>query len=295
MTNNALIIDGKKIANDLKSCLKHKVDELVSSTGKRPCLAVCLIGDDAASQVYVRNKEKSAAEVGIESVSYKLPATTTQTELADLMKKLNEDDKVSGILMQLPLPKGLSSEPILLQINPMKDVDGLHPFNLGMIMAGHPNLVPCTPFGVMRALKAQGINLKGMKATVLGRSRLVGKPIAELLINESATVTVVHSKTRLNDMIESLKSSDLVVAAIGKPEFVKAEWLKEGAVVIDVGINRLESGKLVGDVEFEAALSKVKAITPVPGGVGPLTVSHLLLNTVKAFELQNLGHSSIEL
>ena len=293
--SSPIIIDGKKVSAQLKGCLKHKVDELVSSSGKRPCLAVCLVGDDAASEVYVRNKEKAAAEVGIDSVTHRLPASTSQEELADLIKKLNEDDAVNGILLQLPLPKGLDSEPILLHINPMKDVDGLHPFNLGMIVAGHPNLVPCTPFGVMRSLKAYGFDVKGMKATVLGRSRLVGKPIAELLINQSATVTVIHSKTRMNDMIDSLKSSDLIVTAIGKPQFVKSKWIKEGAIVIDVGINRLGTGQLVGDVDYEACLPKVKAITPVPGGVGPLTVSHLLLNTVKAFELQNFGDSSIEL
>ncbi len=292
---SALILDGKKVATDLKICLKSRVAKIKEETGLEPCLAVCLIGDNPASQVYVASKEKSATEIGIKSVTHRLPADIKQSELHDLIKKLNEDKSINGILVQLPLPKGLEAEPLLLQIDPMKDVDGLHPFNLGMIMAGHPNLIPCTPFGIMRILQHYKFDPKGLKTTVIGRSRLVGRPIAELLISRDATVTVVHSKTPHHELIELVKSSDLVIAAIGQPEFVKAEWLKPGVIAIDVGINRLESGKLVGDIEFEPALQIVKAITPVPGGIGPLTVAHLLINTVKAFELQTQGYSSIEL
>ncbi|MDX1921387.1 MAG: bifunctional methylenetetrahydrofolate dehydrogenase/methenyltetrahydrofolate cyclohydrolase FolD [Candidatus Caenarcaniphilales bacterium] len=294
-TKQAIILDGKRVANELRTCLKGKVAQLIKETGKKPCLAVCLVGDNPASQVYVRNKEKAANEAGIESISHNLPSNTTQAELTDLIRKLNEDENVHGILVQLPLPKGLDTETLLLQINPVKDVDGLHPFNLGMILAGHPNLIPCTPFGVMRLLKAYNISPAGKKVVVLGRSRLVGKPIAQLLLNADATVTTVHSKTPQAYLEQVVKESDIVVAAIGKANYVKADWLKEDAVIIDVGINRLESGKLVGDVDFEEAVKKAAAITPVPGGIGPLTVAHLLLNTVKAFEIKCFGFSSIEL
>lgn len=294
-SKQAVILDGKRVANELRSCLKNKVAQLYKETGKKPCLAVCLVGDNQASQVYVRNKEKAANDAGIESISHNLPANVSQQELFELIAKLNEDENVNGILVQLPLPKGFDTEALLLQINPVKDVDGLHPFNLGMILAGHPNLIPCTPFGIMRLLKAYNISPAGKKAVVLGRSRLVGKPIAELLINADATITTLHSKTPQAYLEKMLGEADIVVAAIGKPNFVKAEWLKEDATVIDVGINRLDSGKLVGDVDFEAAVQKVAAITPVPGGIGPLTVAHLLLNTVKAFEIKCFGFSSIEL
>jgi methylenetetrahydrofolate dehydrogenase (NADP+) / methenyltetrahydrofolate cyclohydrolase len=257
-------------------------------------LAVCLVGDDAASQVYVKNKEKAAGELGIKSVLKLLPSDTKQADLQKVLKGFNDDKSIHGVLLQLPLPKGLDPEPLLLGINPLKDVDGLHPYNLGMIMAGHPSLIPCTPYGIMRVLQAYQLNPSGLRAVVIGRSRLVGKPIAELLINANATVTIVHSKTPHEQLVQYVRESDLVVAAIGKPEFVKGEWLKEGAIVVDVGINRTEGGKLVGDVEFSEALKKVKAITPVPGGIGPLTVAHLLLNTVRAFEMQTLGYSSID-
>ncbi|MDJ0626250.1 MAG: bifunctional methylenetetrahydrofolate dehydrogenase/methenyltetrahydrofolate cyclohydrolase FolD [Candidatus Caenarcaniphilales bacterium] len=294
-TLETTILDGKKVAGELKGCLKNKIAQLTKETGKKPCLAVCLIGDDPASQVYVRHKEKACAEVGIESVTYRLPSDTKQAEINKLFKELNENVNVNGILLQLPLPKGLDSETLLLQINPVKDVDGLHPFNLGMILSGHPNLVPCTPFGIIRILQAYQIPLRGKKAVIIGRSRLVGKPIAELLLNEDASISIVHSKTPKDELIYQVKSSDIVIAAVGKPNFVQSEWLKEGAIVIDVGINRADDGKLIGDVDFEGALGKVKAITPVPGGIGPLTVAHLLLNTVKAFEIQCFGYSSIEL
>jgi methylenetetrahydrofolate dehydrogenase (NADP+) / methenyltetrahydrofolate cyclohydrolase len=295
MTEECIILDGKKVAGDLKSCLKNKVAQLKKETGKSPCLAVCLVGDNPASKVYVGSKQKAAAEVGIDSVMHTLPGNTKQKELQKLFEDLNKDPKINGILLQLPLPKGLEPEPLLLQIDPLKDVDGLHPFNLGMIMAGHPNLIPCTPFGVMRVLQAYNLNPAGLNALVIGRSRLVGKPIAELLLAHDATITVAHSKTSEDELTHLIGRSDLVVAAIGKAQYVKGEWLKEGAIVIDVGMNRLENGKLVGDVDFESAKLKASAITPVPGGVGPLTVAHLLLNTVKAFELQCFGHSSIEL
>lgn len=295
MTIETTILDGKKVAAELKACLKNKVSQLSEKAGKKPCLAVCLVGDDPASQVYVRHKEKACTDTGIESVTHRLPADVSQAEVNKLFNKLNEDKNINGILLQLPLPKGLDSDSLLLQINPVKDVDGLHPFNLGMILSGHPNIVPCTPFGIMRILKAYGISPKGKKAVVLGRSRLVGKPIAELLLNEHASISVVHSKTPGDELINQVKTSDIVVAAVGKPKFVKADWLKEGATVIDVGINRTDDGKLIGDVDYQEALGKAGAITPVPGGIGPLTVAHLLLNTVKAFEIQCFGYSSIEL
>ncbi|HEY9886427.1 MAG TPA: bifunctional methylenetetrahydrofolate dehydrogenase/methenyltetrahydrofolate cyclohydrolase FolD, partial [Vampirovibrionales bacterium] len=288
----AIILDGKKVANEFTTCLKTKVEHLVKeSGGKRPYLAVCLVGDDPASQVYVGHKERAAAQVGIDSKTYRLPADTKQEDLQKLILELNGDEQVNGILVQMPLPKGLDADPVLLQINPMKDVDGLHPFNLGMLVAGHQGLIPCTPFGIMRLLQSYRVELTGKKAVVIGRSRLVGKPIAQLLMNEHATVTVVHSRTPEEEIQKIIKESDIVVAALGKPNFVKAEWLKEGSVAIDVGINRGSDGKLIGDIEYEKALSKVKAITPVPGGVGPLTVAHLLINTVKAFEMQCFGYS----
>lgn len=289
------IIDGKQIAENLKNCLKQKVKSLIEQTKKTPCLAVCLVGDDIASKIYVASKEKAAADLGIKSIVHILPSSTKQSDLQNLLANLSKNPEVNGILLQLPLPEGLNTDAALLQIDPLKDVDGLHPFNLGMILTGQPSLIPCTPFGIIRALKSLQINLKGLRGIVLGRSRLVGKPIAELLLNEDITVTIAHSKTPKNELIQIIKQSDLVIAAIGKPQFVQADWLKEGAIVIDVGINRLENKKLVGDVDYQAALPKVKAITPVPGGIGPLTVSHLLLNTIKAFELQNFGYSSIEL
>ncbi len=290
-----IIIDGKQIAENLKHCLKKKITNLIQETKKTPCLAVCLVGGDPASKVYVASKEKAALELGIKSIMHTLPADIKQKDLQDLLASLSKDPEINGILLQLPLPKGLNTEAALLQIDPLKDVDGLHPFNLGMILTGEPTLIPCTPFGIMRALKSLQINLSGLKAVVIGRSRLVGKPIAELLLNEDITVTITHSKTPQAELIKIIQESDIVVAAIGKARFVQGEWLKEGAIVIDVGINRLENKKLVGDVDFETALPKVKAITPVPGGIGPLTVSHLLLNTVKAFEIQNFGYSSIGL
>ncbi len=297
MTKESLILDGKKVANDLKHCLKNKINQISQKVGKRPKLAVILVGDNNASKVYIAHKEKAAKELGIESDTHYLPANTKQEDLNNLIKILNEDENINGILLQLPLPATLSPDIAILQINPLKDIDGLHPFNLGLIMTGKPNLIPCTPFGIMRLLQAYHFNPKGLKATVIGRSRLVGKPIAELLINASATVTIMHSKSRLADLIESVKQADLVIAAIGQPAFVKADWIKENAILIDVGINRLENGKLIGDIDFEACVNegKAKAITPVPGGVGPLTVAHLMLNTVKAFEIQCFGYSSIEL
>ncbi len=297
MTQESLILNGKKVANDLKHCLKHKITQISEKAGKKPKLAVILVGDNNASKVYIAHKEKAAQELGISSITHCLPADTDQKDLNNLIKTLNEDETINGILLQLPLPANLSPDIAILQINPLKDVDGLHPFNLGLIMTGKPNLIPCTPFGIMRLLQAYNFNPKGLKTTVIGRSRLVGKPIAELLTNASATVTIMHSKSRLNDLIDTVKQSDLVIAAIGQPNFVKAEWIKDGAILIDVGINRLDDGKLVGDIDFENCLKegKAKAITPVPGGVGPLTVAHLMLNTVKAFEIQCFGYSSIEL
>jgi methylenetetrahydrofolate dehydrogenase (NADP+)/methenyltetrahydrofolate cyclohydrolase len=283
----SLIIDGKQLAGSLRACLKHKVNDIKDQTGKTPCLAVCLVGDDPASQVYVASKEKAAASVGINSLVKKLPASIKQSELQKVLADLSADSEVHGILLQLPLPEHLDPEPLLLQIDPLKDVDGLHPYNLGLILAGHPILTPCTPAGILTALQSTEIPLKGKRAVIIGRSRLVGKPIAELLLNQDMTVTIAHSKTPEPELIKIIGESDLVVAAIGKPGFVKAAWLKPDSIVIDVGINRMADKKLVGDIEFEIACERVRAITPVPGGIGPLTVAHLLVNTVKAFELQH--------
>ncbi|MDX1918185.1 MAG: bifunctional methylenetetrahydrofolate dehydrogenase/methenyltetrahydrofolate cyclohydrolase FolD [Candidatus Caenarcaniphilales bacterium] len=293
--SEAVILDGKAIAANLRNCLKHKVAKLIEDTGKAPSLAVILVGDHPPSQVYVNNKQKAAHEVGLKATLHHLPSSTSQNELEHTLKKLNEDPAVNAILLQLPLPKGLMADPLLLTINPLKDADGLHPFNLGLIMAGAPNLIPCTPYGIMQILKAYNLDPKGKRALVIGRSRLVGRPITELLLNAHATVAVAHSHTSEEDLRSLLIESDLVIGAVGKPGFIRGDWLKQGCVAIDVGINRLPDGKLVGDFAYEECLPKVAAITPVPGGVGPLTVAHLLLNTVKAFEIQCFGHTHIEL
>jgi methylenetetrahydrofolate dehydrogenase (NADP+)/methenyltetrahydrofolate cyclohydrolase len=295
VVSESKVIDGKKIAQGLKHCLKHKVSELKKQTNQDIKLSVILVGEDSASKIYVGHKQKSCEEVGIKSEVHVLPSTASIKEISGLILKLGEDKSVHGVLLQLPLPGGQDPSSLLLQIPPMKDVDGLHPFNLGMLMAGTPNMVPCTPYGILRALQSLGVNLKSKKALVIGRSRLVGKPIATILLNQDCTVTQAHSKTPQDELVRLVQESDIVVAAIGKANFVKGEWIKEGAIVIDVGMNRDENGKLVGDVEFQAALNKASAITPVPGGVGQLTVAHLLTNTVKAFEMQCFGYTSIEL
>jgi len=256
-------------------------------------LAVCLIGDDPASHIYVRKKEQLALEIGLKSIVSKLPADTSQEQAMDLLAELNTRQDVHGILLQLPLPTNLNPDSLLLQISPNKDVDGLHPFNLGMLSteeAGH--LLPCTPLGIIELLRYHQISLKSKKALVIGRSRLIGKPLAQMLLNEDMTVSIAHEHTPRKDLIELCQSSDLIVVAVGQTNFLQADWIREGAVIVDVGINRLANGSIAGDVEFAACLEKVAAITPVPGGVGPLTVAHLIKNTLKAFELQNFWRCS---
>jgi methylenetetrahydrofolate dehydrogenase (NADP+)/methenyltetrahydrofolate cyclohydrolase len=275
----AELIDGKRIAGKLRGEVALAATEL-RGRGIVPTLAVVLVGDDPASAVYVRSKTKAAHEANVDVRDHKLPVTTTQAELASLVESLNRDPAVDGILVQLPLPPHLDSDAIIRALDPAKDVDGLHPTNLGYLAQGRPVFAPCTPKGCMRLLREVGTEVAGARAVVLGRSVLVGKPIALLLSNANATVTMCHSKTR--DLADEVRRADIVVAAIGRPELVQGDWIKDGAVVLDVGINRTEAGKLVGDVAFTAAAQRARAITPVPGGVGPMTIACLLENTVEA-------------
>lgn len=275
----AIIIDGKKVSMKIKENLKEEVRSL-QEKGINPGLAVVVVGNDPASRVYVNNKEKDCEYIGINSFEYALPKEATEEEVLALIDKLNNDEKVSGIIVQLPVPKHISEEKIINAINPKKDVDAFHPENVGRIMTGSYSFLPCTPAGVMELLEEYNIEISGKKCVVIGRSNIVGKPMAMLLIHKSGTVTVCHSKTK--DLKEVVKDADIVVAAIGKAKFVTADMIKEGAVVIDVGINRAEDGKLCGDVDYENISKKAYAITPVPGGVGPMTRAVLMKNTVTA-------------
>lgn len=270
-----LLLNGFELA---KQC-RAELAERVKAMPRAPKLAVILVGDNPASAIYVRNKEKAAAEVGVESLVYRLDSAT-QEELTALIEQLNADETVDGILVQMPLPASLNEQEILQTINPAKDVDGFHPLNLGKLLIGEPAPVACTPKGCMRLIRLAKQDLTGLHAVVIGRSVIVGKPMAQLLLNANCTVTTAHSKTR--DLPALCRSADIVVAAIGKPKTVKADWIKDGAIVIDVGINRLEDGKLCGDVDFDACFDKCAAITPVPKGVGPMTIAMLLENTVEA-------------
>ena len=270
-----LLLNGFELA---KQC-RAELAERVKAMPRAPKLAVILVGDNPASAIYVRNKEKAAAEVGVESLVYRLDSAT-QEELTALIEQLNADETVDGILVQMPLPAPLNEQEILQTINPAKDVDGFHPLNLGKLLIGEPAPVACTPKGCMRLIRLAEQDLTGLHAVVIGRSVIVGKPMAQLLLNANCTVTTAHSKTR--DLPALCRSADIVVAAIGKPKTVKADWIKDGAIVIDVGINRLEDGKLCGDVDFDACFDKCAAITPVPKGVGPMTIAMLLENTVEA-------------
>jgi methylenetetrahydrofolate dehydrogenase (NADP+) / methenyltetrahydrofolate cyclohydrolase len=279
MTTAAITIDGKAVAARLRAEVAQAATEL-RARGTAPTLAVVRVGDDPASAVYVRSKTRAAREAHVDVRDHKLPATTTQAELAALIDTLNRDPVVDGILVQLPLPAPLDADALLWSLDPAKDVDGLHPTNLGSLAQGRPTLVPCTPSGCMRLLQEVGAELTGARAVVIGRSLLVGKPIAMLLTNAHATVTLCHSRTR--DLAEEVRRADIVVAAIGRPELVRGDWIKPGAIVLDVGMNRGGDGKLVGDVEFAAAAERARAITPVPGGVGPMTIACLLDNTVTA-------------
>ncbi|MDQ3341258.1 MAG: bifunctional methylenetetrahydrofolate dehydrogenase/methenyltetrahydrofolate cyclohydrolase FolD [Myxococcota bacterium] len=282
----ALVIDGKAIAAKLRNEVALAALEL-RAENIAPTLAVVLVGDDPASAVYVKSKSKAAGEANVDIRDHKLPASTSQAELMVLIESLNRDPVVDGILVQLPLPKHLDSDAVIRALDPSKDVDGLHPISLGYLAQGRPIFVPCTPKGCMRLLKEAGADLAGARAVVLGRSVLVGKPIALLLANANATVTMCHSKTR--DLADEVRRADVVVAAIGKPEMVKGDWIKDGAYVLDVGINRIaETNKLVGDVAYAAAAQRARAITPVPGGVGPMTIACLLENTVEAARRRRL-------
>ena len=275
----AIHIDGRAIAAQLRAEVAGAAGEL-RARGVAPTLAVVLVGDDPASAVYVRSKTRAAREAGVDVRDHKLPATATQVELAHLIEQLNRDPVVDGILVQLPLPARLDADTVLRALDPAKDVDGLHPTSLGLLAQGKPGFVPCTPSGCMRLLREVGAELSGARAVVIGRSLLVGKPVALLLANASATVTLCHSRTR--ELADEVRRADIVVAAVGRPEMVRGDWIKPGAVVLDVGINRTAGGALIGDVEFAAAAERARAITPVPRGVGPMTIACLLENTVQA-------------
>ena len=280
MTRMAQIIDGKAISRQVREEIAAEVVKFKEKYNCAPGLAVVIVGNDPASQVYVRNKKRGCEEVGFYSESYELDESTTQEELIALVERLNNDEKIHGILVQLPLPKHLNETEVLLKIKPEKDVDAFHPYNVGKIMIGNHDLLPCTPAGVMVLLEKSGIDVTGKKCVVIGRSNIVGKPMAMLLLHANGTVTICHSKTK--DLADICREADILVASIGKPEFVKGDMVKEGAVVVDVGINRLESGKLVGDVAFSEVEPKASYITPVPGGVGPMTITMLLKNTLTA-------------
>lgn len=273
------ILDGKEAARRVREGLKIETERVVAESGVQPGLAAVLVGDDAASKLYVETKRKACAEVGIRSFGHTLPATTSEPDLLALVAELNADPAVHGILVQLPLPPGLSEKRVLEQLSPEKDVDGLHPVNQGRLLAGEPGLRPCTPLGCMDLIDRTGLELKGARAVVVGRSLLVGKPVAILLLERHATVTMCHSRTR--DLELEIGRADVVVAAVGKAEMIRGSWIRLGAVVIDVGINRTPNG-LRGDVEFTPARERASYITPVPGGVGPMTVAMLLSNTVLA-------------
>ena len=278
------IIDGKKLAKTTRENLRLEVEEL-KKIGINPKLAVIMVGNNSASQIYVRNKSRACDEVGIEFEEYLLPATTEQSELLNLIDKLNKQEDINGILLQSPIPDGLDINEAFRKISPEKDVVGFHPVNVGKLVLGQDTFVSCTPYGIMRMFEAYNIDLEGKNAVVIGRSNIVGKPMSHCLLNKNATVTICHSRTK--NLAEITKRADILVAAIGKAEFVKADMVKEGVVVIDVGINRTEEGKLKGDVDFENVSKKASYITPVPGGVGPMTIAMLMNNVVKAAKMQN--------
>ena len=277
----ARIIDGKAIAEQIKAQVRVSTDALAAAGKRRPGLAVVMVGDSAASQVYVRNKRLSCEQAGIISSAHDLPASTSEVELLDLIGLLNNDSAIDGILVQLPLPAQIRSRAIIEAIDPGKDVDGFHPYNLGRLAQREPLLRPCTPYGVMKMLSSIGTPVAGLEAVVVGASNIVGRPMALELILAGATTTVCHSRTR--NLGAQVARADLVVAAVGQPDMVRGEWIKPGAIVIDVGMNRLANGKLVGDVEYAAAAERAGWITPVPGGVGPMTVAMLMSNALEAY------------
>src|SRR5574341_43585 len=276
----ATIIDGKAVAKEVQKQIKDEVEVLVRRWGLAPGIAVVLVGDDPASHIYIRNKEKACKEAGIKSFEHLLPPTISERELLALVHQLNKDKRVHGILVQLPLPPHIHAEKILEAVSPLKDVDGFHPVNQGNLILGGDGFKPCTPMGIMKLLESVGCDPKGKNAVVVGRSNIVGKPVALMLLEKHATVTICHSRTA--SLRDEVGRADILVVAIGKAGLVRGDWVKRGAVVIDVGINRLPSGKLCGDIEFETAKERAAAITPVPGGVGPMTICMLLYNTLKA-------------
>jgi methylenetetrahydrofolate dehydrogenase (NADP+) / methenyltetrahydrofolate cyclohydrolase len=273
----AAIIDGKAIAAEMRQQISADTKALIDQ-GITPGLAVVLVGEDPASRVYVTMKEKACAAAGIYSVEHKLSAETSEAELLELINELNDDVHIDGILVQLPLPGQINESKVLEAISPNKDVDGFHPYNVGRLMTGNPVFQPCTPYGVMKMLEHSGVNLKGKEVVVVGRSNIVGKPVALMCLAEHATVTICHSRTV--DLAQKVAAADVVIAAVGRPEMIKGDWIKKGAIVIDVGVNRVGDKKLVGDVDFTAACENAAAITPVPGGVGPMTITMLLYNTI---------------
>ena len=279
----AQLIGGKAISKQIKDELKEQVAEF-SAKGVKICLAVIQVGNDPASSVYVGNKKKACAYIGIDSLSYELPEETTEEELLELIDKLNKDDAVNGILVQLPVPKHIDEDKIIKAISPLKDVDGFHPMSVGALSIGQPGFVSCTPAGVIQLLKRSGIVIAGKECVVIGRSNIVGKPMAMLLLRENGTVTICHSKTK--DLKEVCKRADILVVAIGRPKMIDASYIKEGATVIDVGIHRDENNKLCGDVDFESASKVAGAITPVPGGVGPMTIAMLMHNCVDSINIK---------
>ena len=275
----ATVIDGKAIAAKIRGEIAIDVNRL-EAAGVKPGLAVVLVGEDPASKVYVSMKEKACQDVGIFSDEHKLPVETSEEELLALIERLNADSRIDGILVQLPLPKHIDTEKVLEAISPHKDVDGFHPYNVGRLVVGKPLFQPCTPYGVMMMLKEIGVDLAGKEVVVVGRSNIVGKPVAFMCLQQHATVTLCHSRTK--NLAQKVGMADVLIAAVGQPEMIKGAWIKEGAVVIDVGVNRVGEKKLVGDVEYAAASERASAITPVPGGVGPMTITMLLYNTVES-------------
>lgn len=278
----AQVISGSAMASQIKTSISEKIAQYVQQGKRKPGLAVILVGADPASQVYVGSKRKSCAEIGIESKSYDLSAETTESELLALIEQLNQDDSVDGILVQLPLPKQIDSTKVIEAIVPHKDVDGFHPYNVGRLAQRIPTLRSCTPYGVMKLLESTGVDLHGQHAVIVGASNIVGRPMALELLLAGSTATVTHRFTK--DLEHHVRQADILVVAVGKPEFIPGDWIKEGAIVIDVGINRGADGKLKGDVEYSIASQKASFITPVPGGVGPMTVAMLMQNTLQAYE-----------
>ncbi len=282
---SAQILDGKAIAADLKKEIKTKVEARIEQDLRRPGLAVVLVGENPASQVYVRNKRRSCEEVGFYSERHDLPVDTSEADLLALIDKLNADDAIDGILVQLPLPEQIDEESVIERILPTKDVDGFHPYNVGRLVLRMPILRPCTPKGIMTMLERTGQKLEGLDAVIIGQSNIVGRPMALELLAARCTITVCHSRTK--DLEEKCRNADILVAAVGRSRFVTGDWIKPGAIVIDVGINRTDEGKLVGDVDFDSCSERASWITPVPGGVGPMTIATLLENTLQAAELHN--------